>query len=228
MEQIQQTTVLMTVIIGLMAIVKATPQIPNWWIPFLAIATGVVATGLWAGWTGTNIILGIQSGMLAVGGHQVLQQGTTGRTDHAIEVQLEKRTPTDMPPTPPPQQRIPAILLCAGLLATASGCAVLEPGADPVVVRAEQAAEMSFATVDSFLLLEFTHRDQLGGMKAAADYVRENYPPALKALRAATQTYKAVRNTENRDALTTALAVVNLLTEQAREWLIHSTESTKP
>lgn len=60
---------------------------------------------------------------------------------------------------------IPGALLVAGKAATLTmvillcGCASLQPGADPVVVRAEQTTKMAELTFVTFLSSEHANRD---------------------------------------------------------------------
>ena len=99
------------------------------------------------------------------------------------------------------------------------GCAILQPGADPLVVRAEQTQQVSLAVVDQFLRYEYKNRATLGPkVKQAADEVRKNFPPASKALEAATKAYKNNRTIDNKANLITWLSVVETLQGEVSAW----------
>ncbi len=97
-----------------------------------------------------------------------------------------------------------------------SGCAIL-PGNDPLVVRAEQAARIGYATVDAFLRFEFENRKTYPGLKHKADILREHAPKALEKLREATKAYKARKAQDTESALALSLAAVETITRTAQE-----------
>ncbi len=109
-----------------------------------------------------------------------------------------------------------------------AGCSALAPGADPVVVRAEQTAGAAKKTLDNFFQFERANRDSLWkldhGIKHTADILRVRAPASIKALRAATKTYKAVKSQEHIDAVDLWLAEVAALVGQAQTTLAQSTQ----
>ena len=65
---------LMTIILNFLgAIFKATPQIPNQFIPLILTTVGCLVNCILAGWTGQNAVMGFAAAILAVGGHQTFQ-----------------------------------------------------------------------------------------------------------------------------------------------------------
>ena len=107
-------------------------------------------------------------------------------------------------------------------------CAQLAPGADPVVVRAEQTADGSFKTIDNFLQFERANRSALWkldhGIKHAADVLRVKAPAAIQALRTATKDYKTVKSQEHAEAIDLWLAEVGALVGQAQTSLAQGTQ----
>ena len=106
-----------------------------------------------------------------------------------------------------------------------TGCATKEtvtPYSEVFVVNAEQAQQMAFEAVDSFLLFERTNRDTLWkmdpGIKGAADVLRVEFPAANASLLAALDSYKLNRSGENRANINTWLAVVSQLKAEAQKW----------
>jgi hypothetical protein len=103
-----------------------------------------------------------------------------------------------------------------GAILFLNGCAIL-PGNDPLVVRAEQAARIGYATVDAFLRFEFENRKTYPGLKHKADILREHAPKALEKLREATKAYKARKAQDTESALALSLAAVETITRTAQE-----------
>lgn len=94
-------------------------------------------------------------------------------------------------------------------LALLTGCAKIQPGADPVVVNAEQLAESSFRLVDSFLRYEHAHRATVNKeVTRIADQLRTEFPKHHDTLRIATRAYKANRTPANKFGLETAMALI--------------------
>lgn len=110
------------------------------------------------------------------------------------------------------------------------GCAAVQEGSDPVVVRAQQAQSLSLQILDSFVLYEYNNRGALLAVspeiKKAADNVRKRAPMAFESLSNALATYKANRTPENKANLVTYLAVVEQLQAEAVKWL--ATARTQP
>lgn len=109
------------------------------------------------------------------------------------------------------------------MLVLFAGCKALSPGADPVVVRAQQTAQATYAAVDAFLNFELANRDQLWKadpeIKHAADKLRATVPSALTALRTATKSYQVNKTPENSTALETSVNTVNSLIGEAQSGL---------
>jgi hypothetical protein len=104
-----------------------------------------------------------------------------------------------------------------------SGCATLAPGADPVVVRAEQTLSASLDVTTALLTLEKDHPATfdaaIPGAHKVAEDLRVKFPPAYHEGERLLETYKANKSIDNKVTLTTALAVVTQLTESAQKLL---------
>lgn len=102
----------------------------------------------------------------------------------------------------------------AVIVTTQQGCALFsggyDPGADPVVVNAQQIRQISFDTVDTYLAFEKANRLALWKVskefKHVADDLRMQFPSSLKVYNAALDSYKTVRDATNKAALQTATA----------------------
>jgi hypothetical protein len=131
------------------------------------------------------------------------------------------------------RNKTPTALLLLGLLAlcgvlapanipfpTLTGCATTRPGADPVLLRAEQTLEVSFATIDGLLYLEKYNQAALTAVAPdahkVAEMLRTEAPVALKAATAAIDVYRANRTPQAQADLATWLAVVQELAHQAQ------------
>ena len=116
--------------------------------------------------------------------------------------------------------RNPAICILLMMLVGCSSCSTLAPGADAIVVRAEQTADASFKTINSFLEYERNNRAALWkidrGIKHTADKIRVLAPAQIKALRDATKEYKRVKSQEHIDTVDLWLAEVAALVGQAQ------------
>lgn len=49
---------------------KGIPNIPNWIIPFMLVATGILLAGFMSGFNNVNMMQGLISGLAATGLHQ--------------------------------------------------------------------------------------------------------------------------------------------------------------
>lgn len=58
------------------AIVKRTPKIPDWAIPYALVILGVILAGLMKGFTAGTVAQGIIAAGVAVLGHQLIKQPT--------------------------------------------------------------------------------------------------------------------------------------------------------
>lgn len=127
------------------------------------------------------------------------------------------------------------VSLCLGPVALTAvvglsgGCAQLDEGADPVVVRAEQTAAGAFELMDAFVQMEFNNRESLRQLspeiEKAANAVRVDGRKALEELRIATQVYKRNRSAENKATVQTWIATTENLKRLA---LQHLTSAKKP
>ena len=100
------------------------------------------------------------------------------------------------------------------------GCATLSPDADPILVRAEQALEVSFETVDFALLVEYRHREMIAGVlpqaEEMADHLRRVAPDAFRGLDNAITVYRDNRTPDNQATVLTWLAVVESIMRDAQ------------
>jgi hypothetical protein len=107
-------------------------------------------------------------------------------------------------------------LLALTALLLFAGCSTftVKPGSDPVVVYAEASAEMSATTFDAFLKWERANDAVLRkvdpGIHKVANEIRDNGMRWIRELRAATQTYKAAKTSENKTALLVAQGILDL------------------
>jgi len=118
--------------------------------------------------------------------------------------------------------RLPVITLVA-LVVIGASCTSIKPGNDAFVVRAEQAQQAAFDTVDTFLYLEKSNRAAFWalnhGIKKAADGLRAWYPAANATAVAMIKAYKRNRTDTNKANLVTALAVLAQARVEAEQWL---------
>lgn len=135
-------------------------------------------------------------------------------------------------PSNPTTHRITTFIAAAlifGVLCL-SGCGTLKEGADPVVVRAEQATVAALETFDAFLLIEHQNRAVLHaldpGIHLFADRLRANAPRWLASARAMTKAYKANRTPDSRASLQTALAVLAAGLAETQSYLVKTKTAT--
>lgn len=109
------------------------------------------------------------------------------------------------------------------LVGCSGGCAALDKGADPVVVRAEQTYQGASQIFKSFTTFEFNNRAYLqgvsGDIEKAANTIRTDGFDALVALQNATIAYKSHRTANNKANLETWLATVEKLDGIVTEYL---------
>jgi hypothetical protein len=107
-----------------------------------------------------------------------------------------------------------AAIVCAIL----SACSTLQPGNDPVVVRAEQTQTISKDTLDAFVTYERNNDSTLRALNPAihtyANYVRAHGQQWLRTLQAEKLAYKNNRTAENKANLLTAVAVLQEAVKQ--------------
>jgi hypothetical protein len=95
-------------------------------------------------------------------------------------------------------------ILTALLLLFSAGCqTTIAPDADPVVVRSQQALEISLATVDKFVAWEYKNSSvTTPDVKAAAETLRREFPPMFRIASDLLRKYKASRDDETKRLLT--------------------------
>ena len=109
------------------------------------------------------------------------------------------------------------------LLALLAGCAGIQPGNDPVVVNAERITASAAETFDGLFRTEAENhaviKARAPAVAAGVNKLRQVAPEALDAARAVTKAYKNNRSAENKANVGTAIAVLQSLLDQARQYL---------
>lgn len=128
-------------------------------------------------------------------------------------------------------KKILSLLALCGLISFFTGCAALDPGADPVEVRAEQAVQTAFSTLDAFVQLDNVNRE-FAKEKAPkahefAEWLRAPVevdgavmPRGLSFIQSANrvrQAYKANRTPENKASLLAAIASLEKSVTEAQQ-----------
>jgi hypothetical protein len=122
-------------------------------------------------------------------------------------------------------------LLAMALAISVTGCATLNPGADPVVVRAEQSIKVAFDTFDTFLKMEKSNqariRDKVPAVHEFAEWLRAPGPNGsprgiaiIESANTVKNAYKRNRSPENKANLISALAAVEAAVSQTQKHLI--------
>lgn len=94
------------------------------------------------------------------------------------------------------------IPLLALLLSSIACQTTIAPGADPVIVRSQQALEISFATVDKFVAWEYKNQKNVPkDVHAAAETLRREFPPMFRIARNLLAKYRASKDAEDRRLL---------------------------
>lgn len=118
------------------------------------------------------------------------------------------------------------IVLLAMFLA---GCAGVQTGQDPVVVRAEQTTILAFDVLNNFVAWERANELLVGrDVHQFADGVRRQAPGAFTSARAITAIYKANRTPENKANLLTAVAVLEGLMAEAQKYIASTVAPATP
>jgi len=73
---VQEMLALLPVLWLIGAIIKRTPIIQNWIIPYIILIIGIAGGGFIVGWTTQGILQGIYCAGVAVLAHQLVKQGT--------------------------------------------------------------------------------------------------------------------------------------------------------
>jgi uncharacterized membrane protein len=71
---IKEALILIPVLMIIGKIVKSTPKIKNWLIPYILLVLGIVLTGLMMGFSVESFIQGVLVTGTAVFGHQIVKQ----------------------------------------------------------------------------------------------------------------------------------------------------------
>lgn len=135
---------------------------------------------------------------------------------------------------------VPYMVLAIAVLVV--GCAALQPGADPLVVRAEQVQTVARSTFDFVLTLDNTDRGfwrtNAPAFHGFCTALREPVPykgaPMPRVLYVQLQlddlklAYKGAKTITNSNALYTALLVLQELSAQAAAWQTIATLPTYP
>lgn len=108
--------------------------------------------------------------------------------------------------------------LSVALLLLTAGCSgfTVAPGADPVVVHAEQSLSVSRDALDAFVQYDYAHRkDVPANVHAAAEAIRREAPAKFRAAAAILDAYQANRSPENLATLNTYVSALEELAKQA-------------
>jgi len=60
------------------AVLKRTPQVPDWTIIYIVTVAAVIIVGALLGWTASSILQGVLCGAVAVYGNQLVKQTSRG------------------------------------------------------------------------------------------------------------------------------------------------------
>lgn len=120
-------------------------------------------------------------------------------------------------------------LLSILALATFAGCASLQPGADPIIVRAQQTERVAFETFDTFLRLEHKHAARIRSAAPAvskfAEWLREPQPDGprgialVRSLGNVRRAYAAAKTPDNKARLSTALDALSAALAETQKHL---------
>lgn len=123
-------------------------------------------------------------------------------------------------------------------LALLTGCAALAPGADPIVVRAQQSESVGYATIDTFLKIDNSNRaffiSNVPALHIYAEWLRAPqvynstnvYPRGvayLMSLDSIVQQYKAGTATSNQ--VINVLSTVETAINQAQFYIANTSAS---
>jgi hypothetical protein len=109
------------------------------------------------------------------------------------------------------------ILVLALPLIPLTGCASLDPNADPIVVRVEQTIATAMPTFNVFLQLERSNEVVWGAsVHRVAEDIRANGTNYVGSLDRVKRVYQSNRTPENKANLVTSLATVQSLITEAQ------------
>ncbi len=111
------------------------------------------------------------------------------------------------------------------LFATVSlliGCAGLQPGSDPIIVRSQQVRQMAHDTFDAFLKLAYNNRERLlrldEGITDTADNIRANATKWHESLNKAVSNYRISKAQTHATAVTIATDVLEGVALDAKNY----------
>lgn len=95
------------------------------------------------------------------------------------------------------------ILISLALLLSSVGCqTTIAPEADPVIVRSQQALEISLSVVDKFVAWEYKNSKTVPpDVHVVAETLRREFPPVFQIAASLLSKYKANRDEENKRLL---------------------------
>lgn len=186
----------------------AFPNFPNRFIPLMTLLLGVPAFAIKSGdFTASGWITAFLVSITATGAHSTIKNTLLGS---AADTTVK-------------------LMLAGSVCWLATGCAYkVAPGADPVVVHAEQLAISGPKVLDAFLSWERSNEAALlkanPDIHAAADLCREYAPQAIRDLRAATKAYKQARTGGNLDKLKGSVAALDAILLSAKTYYLKGTK----
>jgi len=125
-------------------------------------------------------------------------------------------------------------IIGALLVAVLCGCAALQPGADPIVVRTEQTISVAYGTFDTFTKLDNDNRDlfktKIPAVHQFAEWLRVKVgqpptPRGISLIESANRVkvaYKSNRTPENKANLVTALASLESIVAETQKQLVNA------
>jgi hypothetical protein len=112
------------------------------------------------------------------------------------------------------------------------GCAALQPGADPIVVRAEQTTAIALDTFDLFLRVERQNEASLYKLNPKihdfANLIRREAPQWLETARHLTKTYKSSRTEASKANLGTIVSLLLTSISEAQRYVAMAAPETVP
>lgn len=115
-------------------------------------------------------------------------------------------------------------LLCLVVIAAGCGTMTIKPGADPVVVYAEVAAENALTAFDAFVEWEYKNQELVKAkapdVHAAANEIRRNGLVWITELRTATKAYQEKPDTERLNKLQAARELVEFAAQEVRTHML--------
>lgn len=122
-------------------------------------------------------------------------------------------------------------------LALITGCATLQPGADPLVVRSQQTEKVAFDTFDTFLKLEHRYADKVKKtvpeVSKFADWLREPVGDSprgiamVKSLGKVRKAYAAAKTPDNKAKLGSAVDALAAVLEETKQHLTAAQAASK-